>query len=152
LRRSAELCCALVQAKLAEETSGVEQFRFASLAASQREREGFFWLGRCLQYGCGCEDNENKSKENYLIAAELAHVPSMSGFGDLSEQSDPLRWVWLGEAAKRGAWFTFLNCFFTQVQEFESGSNNAAVVFQIGKALNGNVDLEKRTIFGRNND
>jgi hypothetical protein len=34
------------------------------------------------------------------------------------------------------------------VQQFESGTGNAAVVFQIGRALNENGDVEKRTIFG----
>jgi TPR repeat protein len=93
LRRSAELGCALAQAEMAGEgeTEGEEQFRFASRAASQRERDGFYLLGWCFMYGRCCEKNEVKARDNYLVAAELGHVYSMSGFGALLEKSDPLR-------------------------------------------------------------
>jgi hypothetical protein len=63
LRRSADLGCAFAQAKMAELTIGDECFRFATLAASQRERDGFRWLGWCFRYGSGCEKNEDKARE-----------------------------------------------------------------------------------------
>jgi hypothetical protein len=75
----------------------------------------------------------------------------MIWFGEVLEESDPLRWFWLGQAAKRGETYDLCADFATQVQQFESGSGNASVVFQIGRSLNGNVDVEKRTIFARNN-
>jgi hypothetical protein len=37
--------------------------------------------------------------------------------------------------------------FSGPVQKFNSGSGNGAEVFQIGKALNGHVTVENRTIF-----
>jgi hypothetical protein len=148
LRRSADLGCALAQARMAEETIGEERFRFACLASSQRERNGFYRLGLCFYFGRGCEKNEDKEKENYLIAAELGHVFAMICFGQLLEESDSLRWFWWGRAAKRGEQYSFLGYFAQQVEEFESGSNNTAAVFQIGRTLNGNVDVEKRTICG----
>jgi hypothetical protein len=69
LRSSAELGCALSQVKMAEKTTGEVEFRFATLAASQRERDGFYSLGYCFRYGLGCEQSEKKEKENHLIAA-----------------------------------------------------------------------------------
>jgi hypothetical protein len=87
-----------------------------------------------------------------LIAAELGDAAAMSWVGGLFEESDPLRWLWWGQAARRGETYEFLSSFAEQVQQFEHGSDNAAAVFQIGRALNGNVDVEERKIFGRNND
>ena len=55
---------------------------------------------------------------------------------------------WFGQAAKRGLTSSFVANFARQVRQFESGSNNAAIVFQIGRALNGQIDVEKRTIVG----
>ncbi len=50
-----------------------EAFRLGQLAASQHERDGFYFLGFCFRYGIGCEKDLNLAKENYLNAAELAH-------------------------------------------------------------------------------
>ncbi len=51
-----------------------EAFRLAQLAASQHERDGFYWLGRCFRDGFGCEKDLNLAKENHLIAAELGRL------------------------------------------------------------------------------
>jgi hypothetical protein len=152
LRRSAELGCAFAQAKMVQKTVGEEMFRFATLAASQRECSGYYHLGRCFRQGWGCEKNLDKANENYLIAAELGHVISMIWAGSLFEESDPLCWLWWGRAARRGETYEFLGSFAKQVHQFKSGSSNAAAVFQIGKELNGNVNVEKRTIFGKKGD
>jgi hypothetical protein len=114
----------------------------------QLEREGFYHLGYCLEFGFGCEKNEDKARENFLIAAELGDVYAMSRFGQLVDESDPLRWFWWAQAAKRDETADFLHSFAGKVEKFESGSGNAAVVFLIGRALSGNVDFEMRTIFG----
>jgi hypothetical protein len=152
LRRSAELGYALAQARMAKVTSREEMFRFATLAALQRERDGFRWLGWCFRVGFGCEKNLIKAKENFLTAAELGHVNGMIDCGESVEKLDPLRWFWWGEAAKRRRLSCFVTFFAEQVREFESGSGSAAVVFQIGRALSGNVDVEKRAIFGKESD
>jgi TPR repeat protein len=149
LRRSAELGCALAQARMADVADDdYEMFKFATLAASQREREGFYHLGYCFQLGDGCEKNKDKAKVNYLIAAELGHVTAMGLIGQFLDESDPVRWVWWCQAAKRGESHDFCSNFAEQVHQFESGSGNAAVVFLIGRILNGNVDTEKGSIFG----
>jgi hypothetical protein len=41
-----------------------------------------------------------------------------------------------------------LGVFCDVVEKFVSGSGNGAVMFQIGKALNGHVSLQKRIILG----
>lgn len=153
LRRSAELGCALAQGMMAEQTEGEDGFRLATFAASQRERVGFFWLGHYFQDGDDdCDENVEKARENFLIAAELGDVYAMTRGGLCFEESDPLRWFWLGQVANRGVADDFVFSFAEQVQQFELGSGNAAAVFQIGKVLNGHVNLEERTIFGDDDD
>jgi hypothetical protein len=130
-------------------TSGEEKFRFAKSSASQQEREGFYWLGYCYEYSSGCEKDLEKARELYLIAAHLGQVWSMRNLGLLSDYSDIQRWFWWGRAAVLGDLMWFLGFFAHQVLKFNSGSGSGAVVFQIGKALNGHVSVGKRTIFGK---
>ncbi len=42
----------------------------------------------------------------------------------------------------------FLGSFCKQVEKFFSGSGNATVFFLIGRALKGNIDMEKKEVFG----
>jgi TPR repeat protein len=56
---------------MAWQTGGEKSFKFATLAASQGERDGFFWLGLCFHGGEGCEKDWDKAKENFLRASEL---------------------------------------------------------------------------------
>ena len=129
-----------------------ETFRLAQLAASQNERDGFIRLGVAFDDGDGCEQDLNLAKENYLIAAELGHVDSAEDYGDLLDESDPVRWIWSGRAASGGRPRSFLYSFSKQVDQFFSGSGNATVVFLIGRALKGNINVEKKLIFGWSNN
>ncbi len=129
-----------------------EAFPLAQLAAAQHERDGFAWLGFCLRYGRGCEKDVNLAKENTLIAAELGHVKAAVCYGYLLGESDPVCWLWLGRAASRGWPFSFLCSFSKEVERFFSGSGNASVVFVIGRALKGNINMEKKQILGEKYD
>ncbi len=153
LRRSAELgnafACSTYQLLCENEE---EAFRLAQFAVSQHERDGFFPLAHCIRDGVGCEKDLNLAKETFLVAAELGDVNAARKFGSLVDQSNPTRWLWLGRAACRGLSRAFVSSFPKQVEEFFSGSGNAAVVFLIGRALNGNIDMEKKEIFGDNDD
>jgi len=146
LRQSAELGYAFAQSSMAQETSGQEQFTFASQAASQGERDGFFWLGRCFASGEGCERDREKAKKNFLIAANLNHAGAMSWYGVLL-RSDPKKWHWWGLAARRGD-YMFYRKFAEEVDRFSSDPTRAPHVFAIGRALKGHVNTEDRTIFG----
>ena len=64
------------------------------------------------------------------------------------DESDPQRWHWWGLAAKRGNFFSFLDYFSTPVNEFQSDPSLASVFFMIGRYLRGQVDCEKKKIFG----
>ena len=88
-------------------------------------------------------------KENFLIAAELGYMYAADACGDLLDESDHARWIWRGRAALRGLLSSFLNSFSTQVGRFFSGSGNATIVFLIGRALKGKIDIEKKEIFGK---
>ncbi len=147
LRQSAELGFAFSQAWVAQRTEGEERFRFAMLAALQEERGGIYLLGDCFRFGIGCEKNLEKAKEHFLLATELGDVFAMSQLGDLLDDCDPKKWYWLGRAALRGHNYLFLDNFAGQVQVFNSGSGNAAVVFVIGRTLKGQVNAKRRTIF-----
>ncbi len=86
------------------------------------------------------------AKENYLIAAELGHGRAAERLRHFLDKSDPVRWLWLGRAALRGH-PDILFSFSEQVDQFFSGSGNATVVFLIGRALKGNIDMEEKCIF-----
>ena len=74
LQRASEMgnafACSMLCGQVLEENEE-EAFRFAQVAAAQRECSGFYWLGRCYRYGVGCEKDLNLARENFLIAAEL---------------------------------------------------------------------------------
>ena len=125
-----------------------EAFRFAGLAASLRERDGFFLLGFCFRDCIGCEEDLILAKENFLIASELGHARAAEEFFDLLDESDPCCWLWWSRAALRGWAFSFLDSFSEQVELFFSGSGNSTIVFSIGHALKGNIDMEKKENFG----
>lgn len=158
VRRSAELGYAFAQAYMARKTKGLERFLFAESAAAQGEREGFYWLGHCYRVGEACKKNLDKAKRKYLRAAEMSLVIAMSQLGHLLEESDPERWRWWGRArlvvlgwvgcfsdiqqSVYGDAFAFLNEFSDQVS-----NGPGRVVFAIGRALIGQVNLEEHRIF-----
>ncbi len=152
LHRSSEIGNAFACSTLSVEVWGEnkeEAFRLARLAAAQHESDGFYSLGFCFRDGFGCEEDLNLAKENFLIAAELGQVDSADDYGRLLDESDPACWIWLGRAALRGLPNSFLFSFSKQIERFFSGSGNATIVFLIGRALKGNIDLEKKKIFGK---
>jgi TPR repeat protein len=152
LRRSAEMGFALAQAWMCLHTEGLEHFTFASRAAAQGERDGFYFLGCCYKFAIGCEKDLEKAKENCLLAAKMDHVAAMDNLGSLFDETDPQRWHWWGLAAARGSAESFLNNFAGLVDRFESDPSLAPVVFTIGRALKGHVDEEKRGFFDDKED
>jgi len=148
LRRSAEMGFAFAQARMCFYTGGLECFTFASRAAAQGEREGFFYLGVCVKKGEGCDHDLEKAKENYLLAAKMDFVYAMVSYGFLLDDADPQRWQWWGLAAARGRPWSLLDDFPSLVDRFESDPSLAPVVFSIGRALRGHINTEKREIFG----
>jgi TPR repeat protein len=147
LRRSAELGYAFAQATLAGWMKRDEKFRFAQRAAAQGERDGFAILGYCYRVGEGCEEDLNKQRENFLRASELGEFSAMIQLGWLLDESDPRRWYWWGRAATGRFWSNFYRRFANQVKLFNSGSGNAAVMFAIGRALQGHVNEEREKRF-----
>ncbi len=108
----------------------------------------FYFLGHWFLRGIGCEKDLNLARGNYLNAGELGHVGAAVDYGRLLDESDSARWLWRGRAALRGRPGLFLYSFSKQVDLFFSGYENASIVFMIGRALNGNIDMEKKKIFG----
>ena len=151
LRRVSEMGNAFACSTLCEQVvfgNEEETFRLAQLAAALHERDGFYWLGRCFRDGVGCDEDLILAKENLLIAAEFGNVRAAEDFGRLLGECDPVRWLWWGRAALFGSPFSFLCSFSNQVEKFFSGSGNATVVFLIGLALKGNIDVVEEEIFG----
>jgi TPR repeat protein len=109
------------------------------------------WTGVFVE-GEGCEQDLDKAEENFLLASELGHVLAMIALGELLYESDPQRWRWWGRAAALGYSWRFLSLFAKQVELFNSGSGNAAVMFAIGQALQGHVNEEAKTIFKTSSD
>ncbi len=152
LRRAAELgnalACSWMPIVCAANGNWQEIFRWAQLAAAQHERDGFYWTAYCLRGGISCEKNLSLANENTLLAAELGHAPAAAAYGELVDERSPTHWLWLSRAASRGCPSSFLKSFSEQVKIVLSGSGNATIMFVIGRALKGNIDMEKKEIFG----
>jgi len=93
-----------------------------------------------------------RQRNFFLIASELGHVSAMILLGDLLDKSDPQRWRWLGRAAALGNSLNCLSIFAKQVEHFNSGSTNGAILFAIEQALQGNVNEQLGTIFNDEED
>ncbi len=83
-----------------------------------------------------------------MIAAELGDVRAASLISGLLDEADLARWIWMGRAALHGVSDSFFALFHVQVERFFSGSGNASIVFLIGRALKGSIELDLRSIFG----
>ncbi len=152
LKRSAELGFAFGQAKFAEALNPRRMFPWNRMSSALRERDGFLWLGYSLFRGFGCEQNRTEGKENFLAAAELGHVTAMTLFGATLARTDPQHWFWCGRAAQKGDSDAFLTWFCDAVFEFKFGSGSDVCMFQIGRALNGHVDVRTQEFFGKKSE
>jgi hypothetical protein len=154
LRRSAELGFALAQAWLALHSQGQERVKFAELAANQGEPYALYLLGWCFKSGEGCGVDMERAKQCFLRSAERNCVFAMDQLALLLGDS-PQRWRWLGRAASLGGGgYTLLQEFAKTVQSFFDSDEVgcAAVVFEIGQALQGHVNEKARTIFFMGDD
>ncbi len=122
--------------------------RLARKAVKLHERDGFFWLGVCYEDGIGCEVDMILAKENFLIAAELGHVWAADDLGRILDACNHDRWIWFSRAALHGWPESFLESFSDEVGNFFSGCGNATVVFLIGRALKGNINMDEKLFFG----
>ncbi len=151
LRRASELgyafACSLLCGEI-RENDPEEAFQLAQLASLQHERDGFYWLGLFSRDGVACEEDIELAREHYLISAELGDVESAEDYGLLLAESNPVRWFWHQRAALHGEPYSFLGSFSQQVRKYFSGSGNAKVVYLIGQGLKGNIDTEKKELFG----
>jgi TPR repeat protein len=126
-RVGAELGDAFAQAWMARRTSCKESFQWAEKSAAQGERDGFYQLGYCYQHGFGaclrdgtaCEQDPERAKENFLVAAELGDVQAMVHFGCFFDKDDSQRFVWFGRAARNGGSVTFWNETSYQIRNFK---------------------------------
>jgi hypothetical protein len=147
IRRAADRGDAFAQAWMASK-AGEERFVWAERSASQGERNGFAWLSLCYIRGKGCEQNMEAAKEYSLIAGELGDALALIEFGESLETNDPDRFVWFGKAADMGDNDSLLTEMEEKIDNFNSGTGHASVVFAIGRALKGHIDSEKKTLFG----
>ncbi len=142
---------ACAQAWMAAITNdNIERFRWAQKSAAQGERDGFYELGCCYQVGTGCDQDKEKAKENFLIAAKFGYVSAMDQLSDMLDTSDPQRFYWKGKAASTSKKAYIQESFNTaiaiQLQTF--GIKQTNVVFVIGRALKGHIKNNKRKFFG----
>ncbi len=151
LRRAAEMGCALACSRLSFEIwyeNEQEAFRWANFSAGNHERDGCNLLGCCLRDGHGAGKDEMVSKKMFLIAAELGYAYAAEHVGAFLEKHDRLSWLWLERAAVRGLPYSFLGYFSKHYEMLFSQDGNASVLFVIGRALKGKIDVEKKEVFG----
>ena len=88
-----------------------------------------------------CKEDLKSAKENFLIAAMcdtslilFTGKAALAGFGG-------------EELVLRALHFSIVDLISNQFETFFSGSTNASVMFIIGRALKGHIDMEKKKIF-----
>jgi TPR repeat protein len=127
-----------------------ERFRFLKAAAALGERDAFialsFRLFDCI--GSGRERDSEASLHFAMRAAELGSVDAILHVAGLSIGLS--RWKWLAKAAWAES-SEFLLCFPLEVCRLNDGDASAApIVFEIGRALQGHVNEQAKTIFNEN--
>jgi TPR repeat protein len=147
--RAADLCDAFAQAWMVWQGDEEERFRWAEKSAAQGERDGFYFLAWCFQYGIGCAKRTERAKENFLVAVELGKVDAMVYVAEFLDINDLQRFVWFGRAAVSGYPISLLNEMLDQIRNFSFGTGHAKVVFILGRALKGHIKNEMLTIFGK---
>ncbi len=85
-----------------------------------------------------CKEDLKSAKENFLIAAMcdtslilFTGKAALAGFGG-------------EELVLRALHFSIVDLISNQFETFFSGSTNASVMFIIGRALKGHIDMEKK--------
>ena len=130
---------AFAQAELAS-FHGLEMPVLAETAANQGERDGFHELGIIQRY----EWQRDAAKKSFLCAAQFGRVDSMTQYSCFLQASNPQKWRWLGEAAKKGNAIPFLSEFF----DFNDVVVGNQCIFMVGSYLVGHIDESTRTMFG----
>ncbi len=90
----------------------------------------------CFRRGIGCELDREKAKQNFKIAFDLGHANAGEFFAFLLNDSDPLKWEILSASKNFRIDRT---AYLEQVELFECGAGNTAVIFQIGRILHKTV-------------
>ncbi len=153
LRKSAMLGYAPAQGRMAWGWStGSERVEWAEKAAAHGDRDGLCKLADCLWKGKGCVKDEKRALQLYKEAAELGLVQAQWCYGERAfKQKDWERYLWWGRSAAQRynyAVFRLVHGVATQVEQF--GSNESGrIMFAVGLACRGHVDMEQRTVFGQ---
>ncbi len=148
LRRAADLGDAYAQSIAGIRSGpGEGRLRWAQKSVAQGERNGFYLLGICYQFGDGCEEDMEKAKHNYQIAAELGNVLAMICFASSFDSTQ--RYVWFGKAAVCGYHSHFLYEMCLEINKFNSGFRRVNIIFAIGRVIKGHIDNKNQSLFGK---
>ncbi len=151
LRRAAEAGFAPAQCSWAtnhhNENNRGNTVEWLERAAAQGERRALLMLGNMIW------DNPIKSNALYQEAAELGQSGAQFYFGqEAFVASDWQRYHWWGKSAARGetsAIQQLQSVAPEQLKLFEEGRGSGRIVFELGSAFEGWVDVAGRRIFGQ---
>ena len=99
---------AMLYTTSAEKCDYKKAFEYATIAADDDDRDGFFVLGTLYFNGWGVEKDVNRALDNYKMAAALGDAGAMSQIGiifmgDEGIEANPEQsFYWFNEAAKKG--------------------------------------------------
>ncbi len=151
VQQAAELGYGPAQGKLAGACEG-PRLSWAQKAAAQGDRRGLFWLGHLLWHGEGCEPDRARAIACYTEAAELGDRDAQWECGGKGwTSSDWQRYRWWGLVAAQGdeeATVSMLDAATEHLRLFDNGSNSGRVVFELGAAFKGHVDVPFQCVFG----
>jgi hypothetical protein len=145
MQTAAENGDAFAQAAVAWEMGGHPFFVLAEQSAAQGERDGLVALGCAYLRGWGCKVDKEKAKEKLLRAVALKGVFAFVNLGECFVKTDPQRYFWMAKGGSFGLGHRFLMDASKYLATAQTQPN---VVFEIGRCLQGHIDLKKKAIFG----
>ncbi len=151
LRRAAELGYAPAQAVWSRWCGTSEQLAWAERAALQGDRNGLFELGSYLWSGEGCDIDCVRALGYWKEAVELGDCNAFWEYGLSFSENDWQRYHWWGKGAARGYGSSKVDirtAAAKRVLLFEEGKESGRVVFELGRAFKGHVDVAEKIVFG----
>jgi len=155
LERAAKLGHASAQAFMAQISYGGERIAWAEKAAAQRDPDGLYHLAQCYAKGEVCSKDSLKALTLFKEASELGHGKAQWIYGkNAFKESDPERYLWWGRAADReekNAIQDLTKAAAKHLELFDKGGSGR-IVFALGAACKGRVNVKDELFFGCNID
>jgi hypothetical protein len=108
---------------------------------------GVYWLGLCLQHGCGCAQDKSSAHELFREAAELGLPAAQLSYAESFGELDWRRYLWVSRATSRGSHSRVVcNSFRTLAEPLERGEMGRAL-HVLAPVVRKNLVVAERRLF-----